>query len=266
VLVAAPATSSDALNGARLTAEAARSAGLAVAAIVLTRWPDPPTRVQLDERALLSDLAGAPVLTLPGTSKWPVDEWMAAAPHPVAVAAAEHAPPAAVALEPYKAWEPRPMGDPRATPRPQIMAAMLEIVAAEGPMTATRAYSLYNRAAGGKKLTSIARAPLSSAIYWLAQERKVALTRKDEVPWQGDDLVRLPDSPAVRVRELGPRALDEVPLDEIAALVGRLRSARGVTGETDLKRGVLGAYGLVRLTTHADEYLGLALRLAEGTD
>jgi hypothetical protein len=70
----------------------------------------------------------------------------------------------------------------------------------------------------------------------------------------------------VRVRELGPRALDEVPLDEIAALVGRLRSARGVTGETDLKRGVLGAYGLVRLTTHADEYLGLALRLAEGTD
>jgi hypothetical protein len=132
-------------------------------------------------------------------------------------------------------------------------------------MTATRAYSLYNRAAGGKKLTSIARAPLSSAIYWLAQERKVVLTRKDEVPWQGDDLVRLPDSPAVRVRELGPRALDEVPLDEIAALVDRLRNTRGVSGETDVKRAVLGAYGLVRLTAHADEYLGLALGLAEGT-
>jgi len=265
VLVAAPATSSDALNGARLTAEAARSAGLAVAAIVLTRWPDPPTRVQLDERALLSELAGAPVLTLPGTKEWPLDDWMAGAACSTAATAARRAAPAAVALDPYRAWESRPMGDPRATPRPKIMAAMLELVAAEGPMTATRAYSLYNRASGGKKLTSIARAPLSSAIYWLAQERKVVLTRKDEVPWQGDDLVRLPDSPAVRVRELGPRALDEVPLDEIAALVERLRSARGVSGELDLKRAVLGAYGLVRLTTHADEYLGLALGLAEGT-
>jgi hypothetical protein len=64
------------------------------------------------------------------------------------------------------------------------------------------------------------------------------------------------------VRELGPRALDEVPLDEIAALITRLRSARGVNGATEIKRAVLGAYGLVRLTTRADEYLGLALDLA----
>ncbi|MCW3062862.1 MAG: nuclear transport factor 2 family protein, partial [Solirubrobacterales bacterium] len=245
--------------------------GLAVAAVVLTRWPDPPTRVQLDERELLTDLAGAPVLTLPerpdaareAVHDWPVEEWLSATPGPTG--GTEQTPVAAVALEPYTAWASRPMGDPRATPRPQIMAAMLEIVAAEGPMTATRAYSLYNRAAGGKKLTSVARAPLSSAVYWLAQERKVILTRKDEIPWQGDDLVRLPDSPAVRVRELGDRALDEVPLDEVAALVDRLRTARGLSGEAELKRAVLSAYGLVRLTGRADEYLGLAIGLVDGT-
>ena len=83
-------------------------------------------------------------------------------------------------------------------------------------MTASRAYSLYNRAAGGRKLTSVAKAPLSSAIYWLAREEKLKLTREADIPWQGDDMVRLPDQPAVRVRELGPRSLDEVPLDEIA--------------------------------------------------
>jgi hypothetical protein len=129
-------------------------------------------------------------------------------------------------------------------------------------MTATRAYSLYNKAAGGKKLTSVARAPLSSAVYWLAQERKIVLVRKDEIPWQDDDVVHPLDSPSVRVRELGTRTLDEVPLDEIAALIARLRAARGVHGETDTKRAVLGAYGLVRLTGRADEYLGLALDLA----
>ena len=32
--------------------------------------------------------------------------------------------------------------------------ALLEIVEAEGPMLAGRAYALYNRAAGGKKLTT----------------------------------------------------------------------------------------------------------------
>ena len=259
LLIAAPAAA-DALNGARLTAEAARSAGLAVAAIVLTRWPDPPSRVQLDERDLLAEVTGTAVYTLEEAPYWPVEEWLGTARE----APAQDVP-VQVSLEPYTAWEPRPVGDPRATPRPQIMTTMLEIIGAEGPMTATRAYSLYNKAAGGKKLTSVARAPLSSAVYWLAQERKIVLVRKDEIPWQDDDVVRLPDSPAIRVRELGSRTLDEVPLDEIAALVSRLRAARGISGETETKRAVLSAYGLVRLTGRADEYLGLALDLADGS-
>jgi hypothetical protein len=169
----------------------------------------------------------------------------------------------AVALEPYRDWEPRALSDPRTTPRPEIMATLLEIVDAEGPMVATRAYSLYNRAAGGRKLTSIARAPLSSAMYWLAQEGKLSLTRKDEIPWQGDDVARALEASPVRVRELGPRVLEEVPLDEVAELVGRLREARGVSEPRELKRAVLDAYGLVRLTTRADEYLGLAVDLAD---
>jgi len=40
------------------------------------------------------------------------------------------------------------------------------------------------------------------------------------------------------VRELGPRALDEVPLPEIAELMERLTTA----GADDLKRAVLDAY------------------------
>ena len=165
-------------------------------------------------------------------------------------------------LDPYTAWEPAAVGDPRSTPRPLIMGTLEQVVAAEGPLTATRAYSLYNRASGGRKLTSAARAPLSSALYWLAREGKVALVREADVPWQGDDVVRMPDHPEVRVRELGPRDLIEVPIDEIAELMRRLRAAHGVDDENGLKRAVLNAYGLVRLTARADEYLGLALDLA----
>ena len=267
----------DVVNLARLTAAAARGAGLVVTAVALTGWPEPPDRVLLDERRLLEQLAGAPVVALPAAPasraeavrRWPVGDWLATAggadrPGAAAVPAGTPGPSRAeVALEPYDAWSERPLGDPRSTPRPQLMSALLEIVEAEGPLLAGRAYALYNRAAGGKKLTTIARAPLSSAVYWLAREGRVALTRAEEIPWQADDLVRTPDAPPVRVRALGPRTLEEVPLDEIAELMRRLRAAGHASGEAGLKRAVLGAYGLVRLTGRADEYLGLAHGLLE---
>jgi dethiobiotin synthetase len=262
VVLALPA-GPDAVNLGRLMLEAARGAGLAVAAIVLTGWPDAPDRILLDERQLLGELTGVAVVVLPRAGDrddlvraWPVAEWLDAAP---AAADARGQTPVKVLLEPYDEWQARPVGDPRSTPRPTIMQVLFEIVAVEGPIRAGRAYGLYNRAAGGKKLTSAARAPLASAAYWLSRERKIVLTPREDIPWQEDDLLRAPDAPTVRVRELGPRTLEEVPLDEIAELMRRL----GLTDDAALKRAVLSAYGLVRLTARADEYLALALGLRD---
>jgi dethiobiotin synthetase len=256
-LVLVAAATPDATNLVRLSLTAARAARLVVPAVVLTGWPDPPDRVRLDERRLLGEVAGTDVRVLPespgaradAVRDWPVTDWLAAAPpepEPApapAPARAAPSPPrgAAVALEPYTAWAEHPTGDPRTTPRPRIMETMLEIVAAEGPVVASRAYALYNRASGGRKLTTTARAPLSSSLHWLAREGRIVLA---------EEVARLPDQPAVRVRELGDRTLEEVPLEEIAELMRRL-------GGPD-KRAVLNAYGLVRLTQRADEYLTAA--------
>jgi dethiobiotin synthetase len=273
-LVIAARASGGVVGQVRAAGEAARAAGLPVAAVVLTGWPEPPNRVQLDERELLTRTVRVPVLTLSedarsaaaladAASGWPISDWAEAEPPPADPETnGAPTPGAALTLDPYDAWQPHQVGDPRKTPRPQIMQAMLEIIEAEGPMTASRAYSLYNRASGGRKLTSVAKAPLSSAMYWLAREDKITLTREADIPWQGDDMVRLPDQPAVRVRELGPRGLDEVPLDEIAALVKLIRTSGGGGSDAELKRTVLSTYGLVRLTSRADEYLGLAIDLA----
>jgi hypothetical protein len=244
-----------ALTGqARLYAEAMRAAGLAVAAVVIAEWPDPPGRTLLDERVLLHEVTGLDVLTLsPGEQPdWPVDEWRDVAPTTGPA-------PTRISLDPYRAWDGDVPGDPRSAPRPRIMEALHEIVATEGPMLASRAYALYNRAAGGKKLTSVARAPLSNSVYHLAREGRLALVRTDEAPWQGDDVVRLPDTPAVVVRELGPRELIEVPLDEVAELMRRLQAAGQDGG--DLRRAVLNAYGLTRMTARAEQYLTTAEEL-----
>ncbi len=247
----AVAASDDAISEARLALEAARGAGLRVIDVVLAGDSHP------DDRALLSALADVPVVTFPPQEPWPVEEWLAAPPPPPPGATAARGG-ATVVLEPYREWISQPVGDPRATARPQIMAAMLEIIAAEGPMLASRAYALYNRASGGRKLTTIARAPLASAVHWLAQERRIARISRDEIPWQDDDVVRVLDAPAIHVRELGPRTLEEVPLDEIAELMRRQRAGDPAAA----KRAVLDVYGLKRLTTRADAYLELAVGLS----
>jgi hypothetical protein len=154
-------------------------------------------------------------------------------------------------FEPYTAWTPRPLPDPRSAGRETIGPVLLEIIDAEGPVLAERAYRLYVKASGGKALTSIARAPLSGAAFRLRQA--------GAIEFEGDaEVLRPAGTPAIRVRELGPRALDEVPLAEIAELMRRLRDA----GVGELPRAVLDAYGLVRMTAKAEHYLASAEELS----
>jgi dethiobiotin synthetase len=48
-----------------LTVEAARTAGLTVAGVVFTPWPDQPTAIEGDNRATVERLGGVPVAALP---------------------------------------------------------------------------------------------------------------------------------------------------------------------------------------------------------
>jgi hypothetical protein len=157
-----------------------------------------------------------------------------------------------VDLEPYTAWTPRAVPDPRSAGREAIGPVLLEIVNAEGPILAERAYRLYVKASGGKALTSIARAPLSGATFRLKGAGAIEME-------EGSEVLRPAGTPEVRVRELGPRALDEVPLREVAELMKRLRAA----GATELPRAVLDAYGLVRMTAKAEDFLAQAMIVAD---
>jgi len=253
VVVVAPG-GPDLANHALLTVEGARAVGLPVAAVVVAGPGGADQRPLLRERAGAADVVelADPQAPSGAVAGWPLGQWAAAEPAPAEAAPGE------VTLAPYAAWEPRSVPDPRNAGRGVIDPVLAEIVAAEGPVLASRAYGLYNRAAGGKKLTTIARAPLSSAAYRLRMAGRIEIAQTEDGP-QGEEVLRPAGSPPVRVRELGPRNLDEVPLDEVAELMDRLATS----GADDLKRAVLDTYGLVRLTTKADEYLERALDLAE---
>jgi hypothetical protein len=160
-----------------------------------------------------------------------------------------------VDLEPYTAWPAHAVPDPRTAGREAIGPILLEIVDAEGPILAERAYRLYVRASGGKALTSIARAPLSGATFRLKATGAIEME-------EGSEVLRPAQTAEVRVRELGPRALDEVPLREVAELMRRLRAA----GATELPRAVLDAYGLVRMTAKAEDFLAQAEQVSQIDD
>ncbi|HET7418287.1 MAG TPA: dethiobiotin synthase [Solirubrobacterales bacterium] len=75
VIVAAPGLGT--INHTMLTVEAARSAGLEVAAIVLNPWPEQPTEIEASNRETIADLSGLPVLTLPRLDLGQPETWPA---------------------------------------------------------------------------------------------------------------------------------------------------------------------------------------------
>ena len=186
---------------------------------------------------------------------------------------------------PHEAWQGGGLPDPRTAPVSQIASFLLEIVAAEGPVTADRAYRLYIRGAGSSKVTQRAREPMVQALGRLTLRGQVAVDELDNAG-EPQQVLRPAGTAAVVVRELGERSLYEVPLNEIAALMAHKRRellgragdgeqpAHAVAGVIQqaalrrasperLKRAVLDAYGLIRMTQAAEQYLSAALALLE---
>ena len=186
---------------------------------------------------------------------------------------------------PYDPWQGGGLPDPRTAAVAQVASFLLEIVGTEGPVTADRAYRLYIRASGSSKVTQRARAPMEQALGRLKLRGQVEVDELDNAG-EVQQVLRMTGTAAVAVRELGERSLYEVPLNEIAELMGHKRQellgragsgsqpAHAVAGVIQqaalrraspdrLKRAVLDTYGLIRMTQAAEQYLGAALALLE---
>ena len=83
-VVVAARTGLGTINHTLLTVEAARAAGLIVAGIVMTPWPDEPEAIEASNREAVERLAGVPVSGLPAATPatlaeagaaLPLDEW-----------------------------------------------------------------------------------------------------------------------------------------------------------------------------------------------
>src|SRR5262249_55541219 len=148
----------------------------------------------------------------------------------------------------YQAWPQRPLPHPDSTPPSQLIAGLVEIVAAQGPMHAQHAYRLYTQAAGGHRVGAELRRALEAATRNVLRAGALRQLRDDLLLPHDKTLYAAGQSP-VLLRELGTRQLSEVPRSEVAELI-KLLGLEGSAADA-VKRAVLNAYGLVRLTPKA---------------
>ncbi|MDQ7807057.1 AAA domain-containing protein [Amycolatopsis sp. A133] len=165
------------------------------------------------------------------------------------------------ALEAYGVFSGRLTPASDAT-RDELIEGIQAIVAAEGPVSGDRIHRLYVQSSGGLRVGSQLARLLNSAVS-LAVRRGVLLA-DDPLGRSGvrPRTYRLPDQPLVRVRELGPRDLGDVPPRELATVMRELADRHGWDDEEALFRAVLAQLGLKKLTKNVSQLLSTVLGLA----
>lgn len=132
----------------------------------------------------------------------------------------------------------------------QLIEELVAIVAVEGPVLGDRLHQAHVKAAGGQRVGRQIAHVLNAAIS--TAKRRGLLVEDNPLSDSGVKPMtyRLPTQPASILRELGPRALDQVPPRELAALMREVAATVGWADEELLFRGVLDRYGLRRLTSN----------------
>lgn len=169
------------------------------------------------------------------------------------------------AIEPYMSFQGTTVPALSAT-RQQIQDSLIEILEVEGPMVGRRLQAVYARSSGQKlgnrisdELESVIRKAVRAGLVMEGRPlgEKNLKARSFRLPVQGQ----------YRLRTLGDRTFDDVPIVELAALVRKNMQERQIAApEQSVFRAVLTDLGATRLTTNVQKRLELASGLAQSLE
>ena len=162
---------------------------------------------------------------------------------------------APLVLAPYSSWTLRPVPDPHSASLSELIDVLIEIIEAEGPVVCRRAYSLYNKASGNSRLGRQIVHVMNRAIYRAVKLGRLVQNDEQKRGGQMNQVVRVAGSPEVSVRERGPRALEEIPSLEIAAVREKLLQNDPGLEEEQLIRQLAAVYRIVRKTAQVRKML-----------
>ena len=150
---------------------------------------------------------------------------------------------------PYVAFEGLAGPDPRHSRPAQVAEGLCLIIDKEGPMLAKRAYDLYLRSCGIRRMGGELKRSMNKALQHAIDKGRVV---KEDESGKGGlvyAIVRTKDAPAVVLRDRGPREFEEIPPSELQLVARRLAGEGGLDIGSDAHlRAVLEFFDLKRLT------------------
>lgn len=141
----------------------------------------------------------------------------------------------------YNSYEGPPFRDPR-------NAESMEI--AEGPMLVKRAYDIYLRGCGIKRMGRELKRAMNKALQHAVRQRRVAI--EDELNTKGyiHAIVRITGTSQIILRKRGPRSFEEIPPSELlVASHLALKESSFHKGSDEHLHAILELFDLKRLTT-----------------
>lgn len=150
----------------------------------------------------------------------------------------------------YVACEGVHVDDPRTVSVEVVSDGLCRIVEVEGPMVAKRAYDIYLRGCGIKRLGHDLKSTMNRALQIAIRQQRVC---DEDEAGSGDQLlavIRSVGSPPIKLRTRGERAFEEIPPSELQTVARYLEVRCGMLpGSDDHLRAILDSFDLKRLTT-----------------
>jgi very-short-patch-repair endonuclease len=137
------------------------------------------------------------------------------------------------ALADYIAFSGPAGPDPRTATLSEVADGLCQIIDIEGPMIAKRAYDIYLRGCGIRRLGGEMQGTMNSALASAIRQGQVLSNNVTSKGGLIRSTVRSKGAPAVKPRRRGPRAFEEIPPGELRAVARHVSETLGLKSCSD---------------------------------
>lgn len=140
--------------------------------------------------------------------------------------------------------------DPRSASLHEVSESIVRIVEVEGPVMAKRAYDIYLRGCGIKRMGHELKSIMNKALYHAIRQGRVVSENEAGKSGMLFSVVRMKGSPPIRLRSRGPRSFEELPPSEVQVVAMYFAKRYNLSlGSDEHLRAVLNWFDLKRITT-----------------
>ena len=140
--------------------------------------------------------------------------------------------------------------DPRRVSANAVSEGIIRIIEVEGPVVAKRAYDIYLRGCGIKRMGHDLKSTMNKALADGIRQQRLVSESEGTGSGLPFSVVRVYGSPPIKLRTMGSRSFEEIPPSELQVVARYLLERHSyLSGSDEHLRAVLECFDLKRLTT-----------------